>query len=491
MATTSTRHDADQPEKDETGARSSVGFWMLMVGVVIMLAGLLFGYDQGVISGAIEGIKTDFDLSTTMTEVVTSWVTLGALFGALLAGMLADRIGRRRTVLFAAALFTVGALIEAFAPGTAVLVIGRLTVGFGVGVASVAAPLYAAEQAPSHLRGRFVSTYQLAITIGIFVAYLVDQALTNGSSWRMMLGVSAVPGVLLLIAMAPMPESTRWLVGAGRRKEAAAGLAKLRPDVDVESTLVTIEEAVREEDADRASWGEVFSKSLRKPLTVGIGLAIFQQITGINAIIYYADEIFAEAGFSTPADQAAATTWAIGGVNVLATFIAVAYVDRFGRRPLLFAGLIGMAASLTTVGIAFQFMDSADTSGAGTGGPTTAGIVTLVALVVFIASFAFSLGPVTWTVISEIFPSRVRGRAIAVATAVNWGAAFLVSQFFLTLIDAIGSSATFWMFAAFSVIAYVWIWRKVPETKGKSLEEIQDVWDHHDPVAAQRASGEL
>jgi SP family galactose:H+ symporter-like MFS transporter len=495
VATTSTRRDADhndeQPRQDQTGRKSSVGFWMLMVGVVIMLAGLLFGYDQGVISGALEGIQSDFDLSTTMTEVVTSWVTLGALFGALLSGVLADRIGRRRTILLAAGLFTVGALVEAFAPGTAVLVIGRLIVGFGVGVASVAAPLYASEQAPTHLRGRFVSTYQLAITIGIFVAYLVDQALTNGSSWRMMLGVSAVPGVLLLVAIAPMPESTRWLVGAGRRKDAAAGLRKLRPDVDVDATLDTIEEAAREEDADRASWGEVFSKSLRKPLTVGVGLAIFQQITGINAIIYYADKIFAEAGFSTPADQASATTWAIGGVNVLATFIAVAYVDRFGRRPLLFAGLVGMAASLTTVGIAFQFMDSADTSGAGTGGPTTAGIVTLVALVVFIASFAFSLGPVTWTVINEIFPNRVRGRAVAVATAVNWGAAFLVSQFFLTLIDSIGSSATFWLFAAFAVIAYVWIWRKVPETKGKSLEEIQEVWAHHDPVATQRAAGTL
>ena len=503
MATTSTRSDADQPDPSQqppapsqgaeapTSRRGGVGFWMLMVGVVIMLAGVLFGYDQGVISGALEGIQSDFSLSTTMTEVVTSWVTLGALFGALFAGAMADRIGRRRTILLAAALFTVGALIEALAPGTAVLVIGRLTVGFGVGVASVAAPLYAAEQAPTHLRGRFVSTYQLAITIGIFVAYLVDQALTNGSSWRMMLGVSAVPGVLLLLAMAPMPESTRWLIGKGRRQDAAAGLAKLRPDVDVDATLDSIEEAARAEDADRASWAEVFSKSLRKPLTVGIGLAIFQQITGINAIIYYADKIFAEAGFSTPADQAAATTWAIGGVNVLATFIAVAYVDRFGRRPLLFAGLVGMAASLTTVGIAFQFMDSADTSGAGTGGPTTAGLITLVALVVFIASFAFSLGPVVWTVINEIFPNRVRGRAVAVATAVNWGAAFLVSEFFLTLIDAIGSSATFWLFAAFAVIAYVWIWRKVPETKGKSLEEIQEVWDHHDPVAAQRAQGIL
>jgi SP family galactose:H+ symporter-like MFS transporter len=482
----------------ETTARTNaenegrrVGPWLLMVGVVIMLAGLLFGYDQGVIAGALEGIKDDFHIGSAATEIIVSWVTLGALFGALFAGSLADRLGRRITILLAAGLFTIGAAVEALAPGTAVLVVGRLVVGFGVGVASVAAPLYAAEQAPTHLRGRFVSTYQLAITIGIFIAYFVDQQLTNGDWWRLMLGASAVPGVLLLLAMAPMPESPRWLIGAGRRADAARSLAKVRPDVDVDATLDSIEAAVRTDQADRASWAEVFSRSLRKPLMVGIGLAVAQQLTGINAIIYYADTIFAKAGFATPADQASATTWAIGGVNVLATFIAVAYVDRFGRRPLLLAGLVGMATSLVTVAIAFHYMDGADTSGAGAGGPTTAGIVTLVALVVFIASFAFSLGPVVWTVINEIFPNRVRGRAVAFATAVNWGAAFLVSEFFLTLIDDLGTSATFGLFALFSVIAFAWIYKRVPETKGRTLEEIERVWDDDDPVAAQRAAGAL
>jgi SP family galactose:H+ symporter-like MFS transporter len=460
--------------------RGRTGVWLVMVGVVIMLAGVLFGYDQGVISGALEGIRNEFDLGSGMVEVITSWVTLGALFGALVAGYLADRLGRRPAILIAAALFIVGALVESLAPGTAVLVIGRFVVGFGVGVASVAAPLYAAESAPTHLRGRFVSTYQLAITIGIFVAYLVDQALSNDGNWRVMLGISAVPALLLLLAMWPMPDSPRWLMKVGRREEAAAALQRTRPDIDVDTALDDVA-AQLEADADQASWAEVFSRRLRRPLMIGVGLAVFQQITGINAIIYYADQIFAEAGFSTPADQAAATTWAIGGVNVLATLIAVIYVDRFGRRPLLLTGLVGMTVSLATVGIAFRFMDSADTSGAGTGGPTEAGIITLVALVVFIASFAFSLGPVVWTVINEIYPSRVRGRAVAVATAANWGAAFLVSQTFLSLIDRIGNSATFWLFAGFSVIAYVWIWKKVPETKGRSLEEIQEMFDdEHD-----------
>ena len=333
--------------------------------------------------------------------------------------------------------------------------------------------------------------YQLAITIGIFIAYLVDQALINNDMWRVMLGVSAVPAILLFIVMLPMPDSPRWFVKVGRRDDAIKALNKIRPDVDANAEIEEIEKAAQEDDANKATWAEVFSKKLRKPLMIGIGLAVFQQITGINAIIYYANKIFAQAGFSTPQDQAAATTWAIGGVNVLATFIAVAYVDRFGRRPLLLAGLVGMSSALITVGISLHFMDNADTSGAGAGGPTTAGLITLVALVVFIASFAFSLGPVVWTVINEIFPNRVRGRAVAVATAVNWGSAWLVSQFFLTLIDSIGNSATFYLFGAFSVIAYVWIWRTVPETKGRTLEEIQEIWEDDNPVQAQREAGTL
>ena len=471
--------------------KPKMGVWLLLVGAVIMLAGLLFGYDQGVIAGALDGIQKSFGASTTMIQIITSWVTLGALVGALVAGVLADKLGRRVTILLAAILFTIGALLEALAPGTTVLVIGRLVVGFGVGVASVAAPLYAAEQAPTRLRGRFVSMYQLAITIGIFIAYLVDQALINNDMWRVMLGVSAVPAILLFVVMLPMPDSPRWFVKVGRRNDALKALTKVRPDVDANTEIEEIEKAATEDDANKATWAEVFSKKLRKPLMIGVGLAVFQQITGINAIIYYANKIFAQAGFATPQDQAAATTWAIGGVNVLATLIAVVYVDRFGRRPLLLAGLVGMASALITVGISFHFMDNADTSGAGTGGPTTAGIITLVALVVFIASFAFSLGPVVWTVINEIFPNRVRGRAVAVATAVNWGSAWLVSQFFLTLIDSIGNSATFYLFGAFSVVAYVWIWKTVPETKGRTLEEIQEIWEDDNPVQAQRDAGTL
>jgi MFS transporter, SP family, galactose:H+ symporter len=443
---------------------------MASVILVVVLAGALFGYDQGVISGALIGIKKEFSLGALLLEVVTSWVTLGAMFGSLAGGYVADHRGRKPALLAAAALFVAGALVEAFAPGVLVLVIGRFVVGFGVGVAAVAAPLYAAELAPAAQRGRYISSYQLAITIGIFLAYFVDQALAGPKGWRLMLGVSAVPGLMLLAAVAPALESPRWFLKMGRKDEARRAIASIWPDVDADAQLRAIAESLRDERAT-VPWGEIFAPRWREPLKVGLGLAILQQITGINAIIYYSNAIFAAAGFATPEAQANATTWAIGAVNVLATFIALAFIDRIGRRPLLMAGLVGMGLSLAAVGLAFLQLDAL-----GAGQQTAAGMVTLVALVVFIISFACSLGPVTWTVINEIYPGLVRGRAVAAATAVNWGAAFLVSQFFLTIIRGVGPAVTFWLFAAFCGAGLVWVYLKVPETKGHSLEEIEAFW---------------
>jgi len=469
-----TTRAAGAPVDDGEHRRTRVTVWLIGVGAVIMLAGLLFGYDQGVIGGALDGIQKDFHLTTSAEEVITSWVTLGALFGALVAGGAADRLGRRRTILAAAVLFSLGAVVEAAAPGTDVLVVGRLLVGFGVGVASVAAPLYAAEMAPTALRGRFVSLYQLAITIGIFLAYLVAEFLAAGDWWRLMLGLSAVPAVLLFLAMLPLPDSPTWYEKVGRHDDAVRALERVRPDEDAEALVAQIDDSLRVHDA---SWGVVFSKLWRAPLVLGIGLAVLQQLTGINAVIYYADKIFAAAGFSTPQQQTAATTWAIGAVNVLATFVAVAFVDRLGRRPLLLTGVVGMAVALGTIAVCFsRIPDVTSDSAAASNTPSDAGVVMVIAMVVFIASFAFSLGPIVWTVINEIFPSQVRGRAVAVSTAVNWGAAWLVTRYFLTLTDAIGTSATFWLFAVMCVVTYGFVWFKMPETKGRSLDEIQQMW---------------
>jgi SP family galactose:H+ symporter-like MFS transporter len=476
--------NADTSRVTPTVGGMGMSPWLYVVLVVVLCAGGLFGYDQGVISGALAGIKSTFSLSVLLVQVVTSWVTLGALMGSLAGGELADRFGRKRTLLIAGFLFTLGALVQAFASGTVILVTGRLIVGLGVGVAAVAAPLYAAELAPARLRGRFISSYQLAITIGIFLAYLVDGAFANKDSWRWMLGLSAVPGVLLLIMALMTRQSPRWLMMKERRDEASAEFLKINPGADAPAARDAVAVALKQE-GKAASWGDVFNRQWRRPLMIGIGLAVFQQITGINAIIYYADQIFASVGFTTQASQTMVTTWAIGGVNVLSTFIAIAFIDKIGRRLLLLVGLIGMGASLAVVGAAFHYIQAVAPAVAGaaasTAGPTVAGIVTMVGLVCFIISFAFSMGPVVWTVINEIFPAKIRGRAVALATAVNWAAAFLVSEFFLSLIDAIGNSMTFWMFAFFCGVSWVWVYFRVPETKGQSLEQIQALWTSAKP----------
>jgi sugar porter (SP) family MFS transporter len=382
------------------------------------------------------------------------------------------------TIVTAAALFVAGALTEALAPDAGVLVMGRLLVGFGVGVASVAAPLYAAELAPSRLRGRMVSLYQLAITIGIFVAYFADYLLTEGNRWRAMLGISAVPAALLVFAILPLPDSPRWYVKGGRHAEAERALQKMEPGIDVGDELRDMESLNALEEA--GGWKAVFAREWRRPLVIGVLLAVLQQFTGINAIIYYADKIFAAAGYVSPKSQSLATLWAIGAVNVVATFIAVAWVDRFGRRPLLLAGSVGMGASLVVVGAMFQRMGATPATGS-----SVTGAVTLVALIAFIASFAFSLGPVVWTIINEIFPSHIRGKAVAVATGANWFAAWLVSQFFLSLVGLITEAGTFWLFAACCAATFVFVHRFVPETKGESLEDVQRLWA--DPAAIRRA----
>lgn len=453
--------------------------WLAVVLAVVVFAGGLFGYDQGVISGALPGIKAEFSLSLLMIQVVTSWVTLGALAGSLVGGALSDWLGRKRTMMLAGALFTFGAFVQWWAPDAAILVVGRFVVGVGVGVAAVAAPLYAAELAPASLRGRFISSYQLAITLGIFLAYLVNARLVDvqesgSDDWRLMLGAAAVPGLALLVIALVTPESPRWLMMMNRRADAKGVTRKVEPEIDVDGYLDSIDTALRKDEKD-APWSEIFHREWRRPLMIAIGLAVFQQITGINAIIYYANQIFASAGFATEASRAMVTTWAIGGVNVLATLIAIAFIDQAGRRKLLLAGLLGMGTSLIVVGAAFRFI-ATEGQAALSSGPTMAGVVTVAALIVFIASFAFSLGPVVWTVINEVFPARVRGRGVALATAVNWGSAYLVSQFFLSLVQAIGSSLTFWLFALFCAIGWIWIYRAVPETKRQSLEQIQLMW---------------
>jgi sugar porter (SP) family MFS transporter len=260
----------------------------------------------------------------------------------------------------------------------------------------------------------------------------------------------------------------------GRREEAEAVVRRAEPEIDAEARVGDIEAALASEV--QASWGEVFSHTWRRPLIIAGMLAVLQQLTGINAVIYYADTIFAAAGFDSPNSESLATLWAIGGVNVLATLIAVMWVDRFGRKPLLMIGSWGMFLSLLVVGGAFLQLDKVTTSDQATSGTSDAGILALVGLVIFIASFAFSLGPVVWTVINEVFPSHVRGKGVAAATALNWFAAWVVTQSFLSIVDLIGTAGAFFLFAAFCIVTLVFVRRFLPETKGKTLEQVQEMW---------------
>ncbi len=441
---------------------------LALVAAVAAIGGLLFGYDTGVISGALLFIRRDFALDGLAEGWVAGAVTLGALLGAPGAGALADRVGRRVTNMAAGVLFVAGSLVGAFATGVQSLVAGRLIVGLAIGVTSVAAPMYIAEMAPARNRGTLVSLFQLAVTVGILLAYVVDESFSGSGAWRLMLGFAAIPGALLVAGMLGLPESPRWLVKRGRAAEARGVLARVRAAGAVEGELAAITADVAHEHT--APWSELLAPTIRPALIVGIGLAVLQQVTGINTVIYYAPEIFESAGFAS-AQAALWATMGLGVVNVLSTIIALWLVDRAGRRPLLIVGLGGMIASLVVLGAGFR----------GAVGPGL-GDVTVACLALYIVFFAFSMGPIVWLMLSEIYPTRVRARAIGIATAANWGANFLVTLTFPTLRQTLGSGPTFWLFAAFGIVALVFVWRRVPETKGRTLEEIERVWVRHRPL---------
>jgi SP family galactose:H+ symporter-like MFS transporter len=424
------------------------------------LGGLLFGYDTGVISGALIFIRTKFGLSTFQQELVVSVVLIGAAFGALSGGRLADVFGRRFMLLITALIFVIGALVCAAAPSLAMLAIGRLIVGLGIGLATSTVPIYISEVSPPQTRGWQVSLFQLAITIGILAAYLVDYVFSGSSRWRWMLGLAFVPGAILGLGMIRMPESPRWLAERGQSHLARRVLARIRGTENVESEWLEIQKALAEAD-ERGHFSDLFNPSVRMALVTGIGLAIFQQVTGINTVIYYAPLIVQSAGIST-ASGAILATAGIGLVNVIMTIVAMWLMDHTGRRPLLLIGIAGMILSLGVLGFVFRM--------------PTGGVLAwpaVVILMVYVASFAISLGPIFWLLIAEIYPLKVRGIAEGSAAGVNWAFNFLVSITFLTLVEVLGPSLTFWLYALLAIASWVFSYYLVPETKGRTLEEIE------------------
>ncbi|HEX4740865.1 MAG TPA: sugar porter family MFS transporter [Caulobacteraceae bacterium] len=433
-----------------------------VIGAVAACAGLLFGFDTGAISGALLFIRPEFHLSPLLVGVVTSAALAGASAGSVGGGALADRIGRRTVILITGALFCIGSTLSAVAASAAWLVISRLIIGVAIGVASFVAPMYLSEIAPPRSRGLIVALNQLAITLGIFASYIVDYVFEPGGRWRWMLGVGVVPALILLTGMLFMPESPRWLARAGRREEALKVLRRVRPPEQAAAELADIQNTAQ---AHPVRLNRLLAPALRRPLVIGVGLAILQQVTGINTVIYYAPIIFQGAGMPGAAASILATM-GVGLGNVVMTIVALGLLDRAGRRPLLLVGEAGMVASLAALATGFAH---------GPGGVTA--VVATVSLVAYVGFFAIGLGPVFWVMISEIYPLAVRGGAMSVATFANWFSNLVVTLVFPSLIAGVGPTAAFAGFAVVGVLGFLFSFRLVPETRGRTLEEIERRWE--------------
>jgi sugar porter (SP) family MFS transporter len=456
---TGQRHEDGAPEAGRP-AGDGPGRAVVLTAAITALGGLLFGYDTGVVSGALLFLKDSFPhITSFQEELVTSLLLVGAAVGAIGAARLADHIGRKITIMITAVVFVLGVLLAAFSPAFGVLLAARVIIGLAVGSASMSVPMFIGEVAPPRYRGALVSFNQLAITSGILVSYLVDYGLAGSRDWRLMFGLATIPAVLLFVGIATQAESPSWLIAHGREDDGRRVLSRLRHADDVDDEVESIKQAADRRDVPAR---ELLSPKMRGLLTLGVMLAVFQQITGINTVIYYAPTLLSSAGLGSSAALLANVV--NGVVNVGMTLVAIWLLDRVGRRTLLISGTCGMAVALTTVALIFAIGGSS-LKGAGA-------IVAIIALFFYTGSFAIGLGPVFWLLISEIYPVRARASAMSVATFANWAANFVVTASFLTLLSAISDAGTFFLFAFLTVVAVFYFWRKVPETKGMRLEDI-------------------
>jgi MFS transporter, SP family, galactose:H+ symporter len=438
---------------------------LYLVVMVAALGGLLFGYDTAVISGAMLFLRVQFALAPWMEEITVSTALLGAAIGALGGGKLSDVLGRRKTLLITACTFTACSFGTALCSNWTMFLLFRFLVGLSIGATASVVPVYISELAPSNLRGVLVNCNQLAMTIGIATAYWVDLAFANAHmGWAPMYAVSALTGCALFLGMLFTLESPRWLASKGRWPEVVIVLNRLCSSEEAEQEWKTIRASLASSD-QRTSWRVLLRPGLRMALLVGVGLAIFQQVVGINTVIYYAPTIFQYAGFAS-ASSAIFATSIVGVVNVITTIIAGMLIDRVGRRPLLIVGISGMVLSLLALGTIFAL------------GPQQSGYLILIVLLIYVISFALSLGPVFWLMCAEIFPTHLRSTGASIATFANWSANLLVSITFLSLIGLLGKAFTFWLYALMGIFAIIFCVAFVPETRKKSLEQIEAYWQN-------------
>lgn len=429
------------------------------------LAGLLFGYDTGVIAGALLQITPDFGLGSFASGLVVGAVPIGAVLGAWIASSNSDKYGRRSLILAAGIIFVIGAIVSALSPDTFILVVSRVVIGVAIGVASAVAPVYISEIAPPDIRGRLVTFFQLAVTVGILVAYLVGLAFANTEEgWRWMLGLGAIPALALVIGIVRLPASPRWLLMVGREDDARAALQRVRTE-GPEAIELEIQEIQTSMNVSEGSWKDLLAPAVKAALVVGIGLAILQQITGINTVIYYAPTIIQSTGIDSDFSSILASL-GVGIINVVMTVVALRLLDSRGRREMLFIGVSGISLSLFLLGLAF--LVGAD--------KTYATVMAIGSLMLFVSSFAISLGPIFWLLNAEIYPLSVRSKAASAGTMTNWFFNFLVSLTFLPLIDLLSQTGAFWFYGAIGLVTLWFCWKFVPETKGRSLEQINDIF---------------
>jgi len=447
--------------------------FVLRLAIVAALGGFLFGYDTGVISGALPFISKELGGGEFNEQAFVGSLLIGAVVGAILAGYSADAFSRRRTKIAAGCVYVLGALGSALSQSAGELIAARFVLGMAVGTASFVAPMYISELAPRRIRGGVTSFNQLMIVSGIMLAYIVNWGFKDvADNWRWMLGLGALPGMALAIGMYFQPFSPRWLIEKGREEEARATLCRARGDDDeeVEEELEEIRHAAAEEGGLRELW----SPQVRPLVAVGLALAIAQQLIGVNTVIYYAPTILKFTGLST--NSAITDALSVGITNVVFTIVAIVLLDRVGRRVLLLVGTSGCILALAVLGV--YFADSSLQH--------SASWLALVCLIVYIASFAIGLGPVFWLMISEIFPLRVRSPAMSASTVGNWSSNFLISSFFLSLISVISREGTFWLYGGFGLLALIFFAVRVPETKGRSLEQIAEQLGASTPADADR-----
>lgn len=455
-----------------------------VIAIIAATGGLLFGFDTGVISGAIPFLQKDFGIDNGMIELITTAGLIGAIIGSLFCGKITDYWGRKKVILASAVIFAVGAVWSGLVLDPFSLVLARLFLGIAIGVSSFAVPLYIAEISPTNIRGTLVSMFQLMVTLGVLVSYLSDLFFADESNvtcWRPMFYIGVLPALVLLIGMFCMPESPRWLMSKGYKNEAMLILKRIEGNDLAEKVACAINEEIEKSKNEISKWRELLKPALRTPLFIAVGIMFFQQFVGINTVIYYSPKIFFMAGF----DGAVSAIWAavgVGGINLIATLISIYFVDRIGRRKLYFIGLIGIVFSLVALSLSFVFVNELEGIGQW---------LTVIFMFFYVACFAISIGPLGWLIVSEVFPQKVRGLGTSVGSLSVWVFNSIVSFTFFKIVNMLtipGSeiiidgertgnpAGAFGFYAIIAVMALIWGYFYVPETKGVSLEKIEDFW---------------